>query len=304
MTPRERILRVMQYILAHPYQFSRKEIAKNLDITVDKLKADIKIFKLANINFVQEEKGKRLCAILPDSQFDELRYLQPLSDADRYTISRALDYLNNKEAIYIKKKLDSLYDFQKLGLNALRRPALERLNQLEAAKTNQKQVTLKGYRSNSNKIQDRYVEVFAISAEHDTIQAFDLVEKKNKHYKISRIVRVEINDIDWKYQEQHDEKPTDVFRIAEKNQKLVQLQIDVYAYNSLIDNYPQAKGVCEPGSIPNTFEFQAKVNPKFLGITNFIMNNAGHVKIIFPPELKEKVRERVNILLRDLEESV
>lgn len=123
---------------------------------------------------------------------------------------------------------------------------------------------------------------------------------QNKHYKIARITRVILTDDSWQNKTNHDTKPTDVFRIAESNQVRVELSMDVYAYNSLIDNYPLAKGRCDEDSVPNTFYFEAKVNPDFLGLINFIMNNAGHVEIISPPELKEKVQERINKLLKDL----
>lgn len=301
MTPRERAIRVLIFILSNPYRYSRKEIAKKMDITLDELKGDIKEIKLADVNFDQEKKGKFPCAILPDDQFNELKYLQPLNDEDWTRIEGAFRGWSTKEELYLRKKLESLYDVQKLGLNALRRPALDRLNKLEYGKKHELQVILEKYRSNSNDIRDRQVEVFKIDPELDTLQAFDPIAKKIKHFKLSRIDRVIVSDVSWNYKNKHDPKPTDVFRIAMANQKLVELNIDVYAYNSLIDNYPKAKGECDTGSEPNTFYFQAKVNPLFLGLINFIMNNAGHVEIISPPELKEKVRERINILLKDLD---
>ena len=301
MTPRERVIRVLLRILANPYQYSRRELATYFDWSKDTIDEDIQAIKNAGVNFVQKKKGKHPCAIEPDPQFDELRYLQPLTDADKAQIGRALDYCNKKDAFYLKKKLSSLYDFQQLGLNALRRPALERLNQLEAAKKNKKRVKLERYRSNSNVIRDRPAEVFKVDPELDTLQAFDPEDRKIKHFKLSRIERVHITDTPWQYENKHIEKPTDVFRIAKGGQKIVQLKIDVYAYNSLIDNYPKAKGECDPGIESNTFDFQCKVNPEFLGLINFIMNNAGHVEILSPIELKEKVRERINILLKDLE---
>lgn len=301
MTARERTIRVMLRILANPYQYSRKELAKHFDCSRDSIDDDIKAIKDADINFRQLKKGKHPCAIEPDRQFEELRYLQPLTDADKAQIANALAYTNKKDAFYLKKKLDSLYDFQKLGLNALRRPALERLNNLAAAQKAKKQVILVRYRSNSNAIRDRQVEAFKVDPELDTVQAFDPKDQKNKHFKLSRIERVLLTDTPWASEEKHNIKPTDVFRIAMANQIMVQLKIDVYAYNSLIDNYPKAKGECDSGTSPNTFFFQCKVNPQFLGLINFIMNNAGHVEIIAPIELKEKVRERVNILLADLD---
>ena len=303
MTPRERVIQVLLRILARPYRYTKRDLAEHFGYSKDTIDEDIQAIKASALDFHQDHHHR--CAILPSSQFDELRYLQFLTKKERAKIGQVLDKnFNDREAFYLKNKLSSLYDFQQLGLNALRRPALERLNQLEFSKTNKKQVVLENYRSNSNDIRDRIAEVFDIDAALDTIQALDPTEenkeKRIKHFKLSRIERVRLTNQSWQHEDQHNPKPTDVFRIAMANQVLVRLKIDVFAYNSLIDNYPKAKGACMPGAIPNTFDFQTKVNPEFLGLTNFIMNNTGHVEIISPPSLIEKVKEKATILLESL----
>lgn len=305
MKARERIVRLLLYVLAKPNKYTLKDLAKYFKVSIDTIEADIDFLEYAGISVKKERKGRaNVFAIEVNDGFDELRYLQPLSEQDIASIHHGLNYLtDNTKSFYLKKKLNTLYDFQKLGLNALRKPNLERINQLEKAIKSKKLVTLKNYKSNSNDIRDREVEVFLISPEIDTIQAFDVNDKKVKHFKLSRIDTVLIEKIDWKYESRHDERPTDVFRIAMKGQIWVELTIDVYAYNSLIDNYPKAKGECQSMSTSHTFHFQSKVNPKFFGLTNFIMNNAGHVQIISPPGLKEKVREKIADLLKDLDES-
>ena len=308
MKPRERVLRIVRYILAQPYKLTRKDLQDKFDVGKDAIDDDIKAIKDAGINF-QQDKPLYRCAIFPDPAFDELRYLQPLTEIERGKISRILhDSMgSSKEATYLTKKLASLYDFQQLGLNALRRPALERLSLLEAAQKDKKQIILVNYRSNSNKIKDRLVEAFDIQADLDTVQAFDpnesSKEKRIKHFKLSRIERIQITDTPWQHETKHHRRATDVFRIAMDNQILVSLNMDVYAYNSLIDNYPKAKGDCMSGTLPNTFNFQSRVNPQFLGLVNFIMNNAGHVEIISPEGLKDRVRERARALIKSLDDT-
>jgi len=308
MKHRERVLRVVRYILAQPHTHTRKDLQKKFNVGKDTIDDDIKAIRDAGINF-QQDKPQYRCAIFPDPAFDELRYLQPLTAVERGKISRVLhDSMgSSKEATYLTKKLASLYDFQQLGLNALRRPALERIGQLETAQKEKRQIILVNYRSNSNEIKDRLVEAFDIQPELDTVQAYapneTVREKRIKHFKLSRIERIRITDTPWQHETKHHRRATDVFRIAMDNQVLVCLNMDVYAYNSMIDNYPKAKADCVPGSVPNTFHFQSRVNPQFLGLVNFIMNNAGHVEIISPEGLKDKVRERARALLKSLDET-
>lgn len=289
-TPRERVLKVLLRILSRPYVYTRRDLAKYFEISRDAIDEDIAAIKAAGLRFDQDKPHYR-CAIIPDRTFKELQYLQPLSKEDQYHISKAISqFCKGKEALYLKNKLNSLYDFQQLGIRALRRPALERIDRLEAGKRQKKQVILEKYRSNSNKIKDRTVEPFHIDAELDTLQAFDLEHQSSRHFRLSRIERVNLLEEDWQYESKHDYKYTDVFRIADNQQETVRLQLDVYAYNNLIETYPKALSEVYPAAEANTFDFQTKVNYQFLGLSNFILANAQHVTIISPDTLKDKIR--------------
>lgn len=305
MKARERIIRILLYILERPKQCTLKHLAAHFKVNQSTIKDDIEFLENGGIEVLREKKGRaHVFSVEVNGEFAELQYLLPMSEGDIASIHHGLNYLTDKTKVhYLKRKLKTLHDFQKLGLNALRKPNLEKINRLEKAYSEKRQVILKGYRSNSNNIRDRVAEVFLITPEHDTIQAFDVVDKKVKHFKLSRIDLVEITPNAWSHGKQHERKSTDVFRIAMNGQQLVELQIDVYAYNSLIDNYPKAKADCQFYQQSNSFHFQSRVNPLFLGLTNFIMNNAGHVKIISPPELKKKVRQQIDILLEHLNSS-
>jgi len=300
MTPRERVIRVLMKIISNPYRFTRKDLADTFNNgNVGAISDDIVILKNINIGFVQEKKPPYRIAIIPDHHLKELKHLLPLTEEDRAKISRALhQFSSKKDAMYLNNKLSSLYDFQKLGLQALRRPALEKIDRLEAGKVHEHQVIIENYRSNSNTIKDRRVEPFHIDPELDTLQAYDVDKEKNAHFKLSRIDRVIQTDDPWIFKEAHRYKYTDVFRIANNDKILVQLQLDVWGYNVLIENYPKAKNDITPGADPNSFEFQSHVNAKFLGIIPFIMGNAEHVAIIHPASLQEAVWEAAENILK------
>jgi len=299
MTPRERVLKVLLRILAHPYRFTKRALADHFEVSKDTIKDDIKAMVNIGLHFHQDNKHR--CAIIPDRQFKELKHLQSLNEDDQATINDALArHCSSKDALYLKNKLSSLYDFQRLGIRALRRPALERIDTLEQAKNQKQLVILKNYRSNSNTIRDRRVEVFHIDPELDTIQTYEVDEKGNRHFKLSRIERVELTDTTWQYENKHMYQYTDVFRIANNNQVPVHLRLQVYAYNDLIESYPKALSEILPAAEPNTFDFETKVNAEFLGLMNFIMGNFKHIEIIEPQELKDKVEERAKEILEKI----
>lgn len=302
MTPRERILRVLVKLLAHPYRYTRKDLAAEFNEgNIEAINGDIRELKNADIGFEQEEKPPYRLAIVPDRRLKELKHLMPLTDEERARISGILNReLSTKAARYLNNKLASLYDFQKLGLRSLRRPALEKIDQLEAAKKQEQQVILKNYHSNSNTIKDRRIEPFFLDPELDTLQAYDVDRKTTRHFKLSRIERVLLTDDHWQHQEEHQYKYTDVFRIADNEQETVQLLLNVQAFNALVEAYPKARAEISPGAKPLTFEFQSKVNSQFLGLINFIMGNADQVEVLHPEQLRHKVREEAQKILEKI----
>lgn len=300
MTPRERIIRILVKLLAHPYRFTRRDLAEEFNNgDLEAINGDIRELRHADIGLHQEEKPPYRLAIIPDHRLKELKRLMPLTDEERNRISAALSReLSTKDALYLNNKLASLYDFQKLGLRALRRPALEKIDRLETAKNQERQVVLEKYRSNSNTIKDRRIEPFFIDPELDTLQAYEPEKEKSSHFKLSRIERVILTDDPWTGKDKHQYKYTDVFRIADNEQETVQLHLNVWGFNALVEAYPKARAEISAGTLPNTFEFQSRVNSQFLGLINFIMGNADHVEVIYPERLKVRICEEAQKILQ------
>lgn len=294
MKARVRSIEVLLRLLRNPYRFTLKDLAKHLGSSVDTIKEDIECLRQTGLHVDVRRTDRYRYGIIPDREFKELDYLQPLSDEDRAKMRRALDYMNERDRLYLSKKLDSLYDFQQLGLRALRKPALDRIDKLESAKKQKKQALLVGYRSNSGSIRNRIVEPFELDVELDTLQALDLEETPpvTKHFLLSRIKRVEVLDEPWQNEALHGPKKTDVFRIANNDQTTVELILDVFAYNALVGAYPKALSEITDGTEANTYHFQSKVNARFIGLANFILGNAAQarIEIIQPKALKAHVQ--------------
>ena len=88
--------------------------------------------------------------------------------------------------------------------------------------------------------------------------------------------------------------------MANNDQEIVQLRLDVWGYNALIEQYPKAMADISVSADHNVFEFQSKVNKKFLGIIPFIMGNAEHVEIVYPDALKEAIQAEARKILEKL----
>ncbi|MEO1263837.1 MAG: WYL domain-containing protein [Bacteroidota bacterium] len=299
----ERIVRLLLRVLTSPYTHTRKSLAKDFNVDISRIKEDFQLLRNIGIHVDQQKQHPYAYAIITEKGFKELQYLNVLTESEQAEIHKALHASlgSTKKANYILGKLSGLYNFQKLGLRALRRHALERIDNLEAAKKAKKQVILKNYNSNSGEKRDRHLEVFLIDAELDTIQAFDCKIMKNRHFRLSRIESVVILDTPWQFKKDHKEKLTDVFRIASaKDQIRIHLILKNQAYNFLAENYPLALREIHPAPEPNTWYFETAVNPDFYGLTNFIMAHFEHIEIVEPIGLQEHIRKKAASLLSRL----
>jgi predicted DNA-binding transcriptional regulator YafY len=302
MKPKAKTIAILLEILANPYVYTRKNLMQKFGINdIGTINDYINAIREVGLTVDHPFERQYRLAILPDKNFKELKHLQPLSDSDKALISRALDFVSGKDKLYLSKKLESIYDFQKLGLRALRKPALDRIDRLLRAQRKEEQVILENYRSRSNNIKDRKVEPFLIDPELDTLQAYDVEARDSRHYRLSRIERVIATGIPWQYTTSHQQKITDVFRIADNDQEFVHLTLDVFAYNSLTEEFPLTRTYIETGSEPNTFDFQCKVNSDFKGLLNFLMSNAQHIHIHSPDSLKEKMLAEAKVILKKMQ---
>ncbi len=298
MSARERIVRIILFLLSHPYTYTKKEIVDRLeDTTLGTFDEDIRILRSLDLT-VNCKRPSYTYAILPEKEFKELNYLSPLTDRDRDCITNALlKQLPKNEGMYLNKKLDSLYDFQKLGIRALRKPALEKIDNLTEAKNKEVCVILEDYYSNSSEPRNRKVEPFFVDPDYDTLQAYDVEALGIRHFKLNRIKRVVILKNPWEYKDKHHKKETDIFRIADDDIVMVHLELNMQGRNILMDTFPKAKEAITHGSDKNTFDFQSKVNTKFLGVTNFILGNADNVKVIGPDSLKEHLKKQARKII-------
>lgn len=296
MTPSVRVLKLVQKLIAQPFELTRGELMEELNMSQDEMKGAVRAIKAAGLDW-QQEKGKYYrCAIIPNDKFDELRHLQPLTDIERGKISSTLhkNMGSSREATLLMNKLNSLYDFQRLGIRALRKPELEKLDRLKYAREHKKRVILTNYHSNSNTKRNRIVQPFHISTILNTVQALDVEEdpKQIKHFMIPRIGKVVVTGDSWTDEHLQFPQATDIFKIADNEQVMVHLQLDVYAYNLLTEQFPLSKSSILEDSTPNLYDLQCLVNHRFLGLMNFILSNWNHVEIISPNNLREEVLAR------------
>jgi predicted DNA-binding transcriptional regulator YafY len=298
--PTTNAIRMLLRLLAAPNRYTKRQLADFLGVKdVDSVSKYMDNIKAAGIDIDYDNHHRYFVRV--GRGFKELDYLSPLSEADKVKIKGLLkDRLSTAEATQLYNKLESLYDFQQLGLEALRAPELEKINDIETAIREKKRVMLVNYRSRTgNDVRDRKVEAFGIEPERGMIRAYDPAPDKMRtsHFILSRMDRVRILDETWQYEKMHYHRPADAFDIVMDQTEMVHLTLSVSAYNELIERNPGARQYTRPGKAEHTWDFQGKVNEKFIGLVPFILANWRQVVVHKPKRLREQLAQEVEGLV-------
>ncbi len=290
---RTRLVYLIRALIERPKGYTRYELADRYGVSPDTIKGDIEAIR--NGGFVVEHDEKYRYFFQIDKPYKQLKDLLHFSEEDQAALYQAIDNLGigSARAKQLKVKLGSLYDFRRLGHAYLRKPYLNKVDLLQQAKAEKRQVFLIDYRSsNSNAIQTRLVEAFHINPAEDTVQAFDVDKNTLRHFRISRFVRVQPTDMPWTHEGHHTIMHVDPFRIVDNNQVNVHLRLGVGAYNELVERYPLTKSHIEETEDPNIFDFQCHVNHRFFGLSNFILGfYHQYIEVLAPESLKAHLNE-------------
>ena len=295
---KERFGRLILLLVQQPFKFRKKEIAKKLNVSDATIERDFKA--LRNINLATTYNEDYRYGFVRDKAYDQLKNLLHFTEKEQAFLVKSIDAYDkfkeyDKTAKRVKRKLKSLYDFRKLGLDILREPHLQMIDLLEKAKNEKKQIILKNYfSSNSNTVRDRLVEPLHVSPFDDMVFAYDLENEKISYFRMTRIGGIEELDKPATFKKSFSTGGADPFYIVSKEKVMVRLEFGVGAYNELILRFPLTKNHIKTYASGDKFEFQCNVNARFLGVSNFILN-CHHDKVIVhdPPELIEYLQEKL-----------
>jgi predicted DNA-binding transcriptional regulator YafY len=285
-TGRIRSLRILFTIVSSPYTYTTKRLADKYEVDETTIQRDIKAFETAGFEVVQDDRFRY--GLSADKKYDNLRSLLVFSPREEEILTQMLQELAKKgfSVEKLQNKLARIYDVSKMH-NTFDKNFLTKMDILEKAKSDKKVVHLKDYPStNSNTVSTRTVEAFHISAEEDIVHAFDLDKKAIRHFRISRITRVELTPQLWAFENHHNIVATDPFRIQDNNQVKVHLRLKVGARNELLERFPLTRSHLKeaPEGDEGLYDLECRVNHQFLGISNFVLGYQNDIVAIFEPE--------------------
>ena len=295
-SPKNRLLSVLKNLLEQPYYFTIRALAAKYGVSHDAIKNDFK--ELKDSYFLVEHDKQYRYTIAPNKSVDYLEDVLFFTESEKDFLLDALTKANasDNRMEKIRAKLETIYDVSKLGSSLFSKTFLNKANLLEQAKKQKRVVELINYRSTmSSKMSNRLVEPFNVSTKEDILHAFDLDKQVIRHFRISRIEKVRVQDTIWQYETRHHVSATDPFRIVNDKQVKVHLKLKTGALNELIERFPLAQAYIQPcAEQDDIYDFECKVNEEFLGLTNFILGYHEHIAAIVEPELLiEHIRGKV-----------
>lgn len=291
----ERFLDIFLDLLDSPFGKTKEQLAEKYSLSVRRVEEIFNKFKLRGFDLTSDHRGQfRL--VRHHRIFEELEDLLHFTEKEQRALKKAIDAteLGLKHQANLRRKLDGIYDFRRLGHAYLETTHLTKLNLLEKAKREKRQALLHNYRSSSSGSRaDRLVEIMHIEPEKDEVQVYDTEEEDEmrvrKVFRISRIGTVSVTDTPILFGEQHSYLPTDCFGFHYPTQRPIHLVLDLPAYNDLIDRFPAAAALCKEKR--DGFHLQCEVNAGYGGVRNFLLGCPGVVKIVESEDLREHLRE-------------
>ena len=237
-----KLLRLMK-LLTGNVSCTIDQIAKELDVTARTVYRYIETIREAG--FVVNKLYGNVYAMGKVSRgLTDFKKLIYFTEEEAYLAAKMIEGIDNNNVLKrdLQQKLASVYDSTSIA-NYIDNPAnAANVEALSDAIKHKKQVVLKGYASaHSDETRDRLVEPIEFTANMIDIWAFDIENVDNRVFKIQRIHSVEATETPWAFEDKHEVKKPDVFRMTGSPVEKVALQLNTRAKSLLVEEYPLAE---------------------------------------------------------------
>ena len=291
----ERMLRVMQHFTDNT-RYTLDETARDLHITVRTLFRYISTFKAAGFSISRVDEGVyRLTTY--NKEFADISQLVYFSREEAVIVSRLIENLSqtNEVKATLRRKLAAVYDTTSIGDYIENHGKDNVMETLFMAVKNHRQVLLKGYSSaNSDTTKDYVLEPYDFTKEYVDVWAYDIASGRNKTFKIARMGDVMVQGA-WEYEEKHEAKPIDSFRMSGLPIEHVKLRLNLRAKDLMTEEFPITS--TEVYQDKRSWYWEGNINA-FEGIGRFVAGLADQITVVEGEKLKAWLRERGRMMAR------
>lgn len=285
----ERMLRLMK-MMSGPVNYSVSQLADRLEMSERTIYRYVDTFKNAGYCVRKISPTTYKLATISED-FPDFERLVYFSEEESYLVNSLIDALvpTNSLKKGLKSKLAAIYDSTSIADYVDRRSNAAHVENLSRASKEKKKAVLRAYESgHSHTVRDRIVEPYAFTTDYIDICAFDLEDKRNKTFKISRIGQVDVLDEGWTSETLHRQQGMDIFRMSGESIGHIRWQMTVMAKNLLIEEFPLAERALSRDGADWILDATLC---DFAGACRFFVGLASEIKIIDSPQFVAYVNE-------------
>ena len=274
--------------------FTVGELAEKMATSYRSIYRYIDTFRSAGF-VVEKIQGSTYRIVKMPSSFKNFDKLVYFTEEEAAVINSLIENLEetNSFKTTLRKKLSAVYDRTDI-LNATpkHRTAIK-LFALNDAMHKKKRVVLKSYESaHSGTVLDRTVEPYRYTEGCMAIWAYDVENKDCRIFKVSRIGKVQITDIDWQNESEHRDGFVDAFRMAGTERYHVRLELSLRAKNLLAEEFPLA--VKDIRMENDKWIYEGDVT-HMAGIGRFVIGLIRDIRILESDELRSYISEYLSL---------
>lgn len=274
--------------------FTVGELAEKMDTSYRSIYRYIDTFRSAGF-VVEKIQGSTYRIVKMPSSFKNFDKLVYFTEEEAAVINSLIENLEktNSFKTTLRKKLSAIYDRTDI-LNATpKHPTAIKLFALNDAMHKKKRVVLKSYESaHSGTVLDRTVEPYRYTEGCMAIWAYDVENKDCRIFKVSRIGKVQITDIDWQNESEHRDGFVDAFRMAGTERYHVRLELSLRAKNLLAEEFPLA--VKDIRMENDKWIYEGDVT-HMAGIGRFVIGLIRDIRILESDELRSYISEYLSL---------
>lgn len=287
----ERLLRLMK-LMSGSVNYSIPELGKKLGMSDRTVYRYIDTFKSAGFAVIKLYGDTYKLGKLPKNSVDIDRLVY-FSEEEAYLVNSMINQLPSSNSLKtnLKVKLAAVYKSTNIAEFTMSKKTSALVEDLGDAINNKSKVILNGYQSaHSLSTRDRFVEPFAFTSNYTDVYAFDLEDKKNKIFKISRIEGITILGESWTEEASHRKQEVDLFRISGDEPKHIKLQMTMRAKNLLVEEFPLAGKYLR--QVGPAYELETDVYG-FEGVGRFVAGLCNDIEILESQELRDYVKAQL-----------
>ncbi|MFP4097133.1 MAG: helix-turn-helix transcriptional regulator [Cyclobacteriaceae bacterium] len=184
------------------------------------------------------------------------------------------------QKVYFNSPLPALADSAESALLA------KKYRLLREAIRKEQQVLLLSYASmNGSEKRDRKVEPIRFRRKDKVLEAFEVESRQTKHFHLERLADVRQLYTPFQHKDEHQNKPTDPFHIADVPQAEIILLISSRAAQRLKEEFEDSHAYLREES--GQVYYQGPVNEQFINLDRWLMAWCDEVQILQPESLRQ-----------------